>query len=178
MKGYKAFDKNLQCIGFQFEVGNTYRHVYELELCGSGFHFCLDLFNCFNYYNFSPDTRICEVDFDEKNVIHGGDKSATKTITIVKEIVWNDLDKHSNQIIVNDDSWKEYKNSKILVWKSKIIARENSSVEAWGNSSVVIPYSTKINIKSVNDNATIKDLSGSKPKLIIANDFEIVKYGG
>ena len=57
---------------------------------------------------------------------------------------------------------------------SSVVAWDNSSVVARGNSSVVIPYSKKINIKSVSENATIKDLSGNKPKLIIANDFDIV----
>ena len=93
---------------------------------------------------------------------------------------------------INDQSWREYKNTKIYVKNSKVrifhcsvVAWENSSVEAWGNSSVVakgnssvvIPYSASVKIKDVSGNATVKDLSGIKPKIIIANDFEIVKFG-
>jgi hypothetical protein len=57
--------------------------------------------------------------------------------------------------------------------------RETSSAgEMWGTSSVAIPYSKTVDIKSLNNNATIKDLSGYKPKIIIASDaeFEIVKF--
>jgi hypothetical protein len=68
-------------------------------------------------------------------------------------------------------------NSSVVAWEnSSVVAWENSSVVAWGKSQILIPYSKNINIKSVNDKATIKDLSDIKPKLIIANDFEIVKF--
>lgn len=41
MKGYKGFDKNLQCRGFQYEVGKTYElGDKKLEMCSNGFHFC------------------------------------------------------------------------------------------------------------------------------------------
>jgi hypothetical protein len=47
----------------------------------------------------------------------------------------------------------------------------------WGRSQVFIPSSKNVKIVSINDNATVKDLS-DKPKLIVANDFEIVTYEG
>lgn len=88
MKGYKVFNPDWKCRGFQFEVGKTYELSGEISLCNRGFHFCLRLNDCFNYYNFNSNNKVAEIEFNENNVIHGEDKSVTSKITIVKELTW------------------------------------------------------------------------------------------
>ena len=38
MIGYKGFDKDMKCRGFQYEVGKEYKED-KAEICESGFHF-------------------------------------------------------------------------------------------------------------------------------------------
>ena len=40
MKGYKGFDKNLKCRGFQYEIGKEFEEDVKPECCERGFHFC------------------------------------------------------------------------------------------------------------------------------------------
>jgi hypothetical protein len=66
------------------------------------------------------------------------------------------------------------------MWESSQVKEMlgNSQVNVMrGSSQVFIPSSKNVKIVSINDNATVKDLS-DKPKLIVANDFEIVTYEG
>jgi hypothetical protein len=51
MIGYKAFDSNLMCKGFQYEIGKTYEFDGDIELCSAGFHFCENITDCFYYYS-------------------------------------------------------------------------------------------------------------------------------
>jgi len=67
--GYKVFDKHLQCRGFQYEIGKTFEHAGPIQICNSGFHLCDHLIDCFNYYEWSPENRVCVVNYDSRTLL-------------------------------------------------------------------------------------------------------------
>ncbi len=83
MKGYKAFNKDLTCRGFQYEIGKTYTHNGKIELCESGFHFCIKCAYCFDYY--PRDARICEIEA-LGDIDHDECKYVTNKIKIIREL--------------------------------------------------------------------------------------------
>ena len=90
IKGYKVFNSDWTCRGFQYEVGKTYKHNGNIEMCGAGFHFCRKASDCFNYYDFNSNNKVAEVEAIGL-VETQGDKSVTDEIVIVKEIEWREL---------------------------------------------------------------------------------------
>src|SRR6185503_14235881 len=46
---FKAFNEDMTCRGFQFEVGKTYQEAQAI-LCQTGFHACPLPFDCWSYY--------------------------------------------------------------------------------------------------------------------------------
>ena len=58
---YKAFDKNMQCRGFQYEVGKEYEMDGEIECCNRGFHACKSPLEVWDYYDML-DSRYAEVE--------------------------------------------------------------------------------------------------------------------
>ena len=90
VKGYKVFNPDWTCRGFQYEVGKTFEHDGNIELCGSGFHFCQKASDCFNYYDFNSNNKVAEVEALDL-VETKGNKSVTNKIHIVREIPWQEL---------------------------------------------------------------------------------------
>ena len=78
MKGYKGFDKDFKCRGFQFEPGKTYEHDGDARACESGFHFCENPFDVWGYYPPS-DSRFAEVTGTGKTDKHDGDSKVACT---------------------------------------------------------------------------------------------------
>ena len=90
VKGWKVFDKDLKCRNFQFKVGETFVEKGNPSLCHNGFHFHTHSSHLFNYYNFSTDNRVCEIEA-HGYVENGDDKSCCCTIKIVRELTWDEV---------------------------------------------------------------------------------------
>ena len=90
IKGYKVFNPDWTCRGFQYEVGKTYKHNGNIKMCESGFHFCQKAVDCFNYYSFDPNNKVAEVEAIGL-VETRKDKSVTDEIVIIREISWQEL---------------------------------------------------------------------------------------
>lgn len=58
---YKAFDKNMQCCGFQYEVGKEYEMDGEIKCCNRGFHACKSPLEVWDYYDIL-NSRYAEVE--------------------------------------------------------------------------------------------------------------------
>ena len=92
MEGYKVFEPDWTCRGFQYEVGKTFEEDVTPSCCNRGFHFCTELKDCFNYYPFDPDNKVAKViALGEINVSLSDSKCCTNKIQIVEEISWEDV---------------------------------------------------------------------------------------
>ena len=58
---YKAFDKNMQCRNFQYEVGKEYEMDGEIKCCNRGFHACKSPMEVWDYYDIL-NSRYAEVE--------------------------------------------------------------------------------------------------------------------
>ncbi|EGT5005365.1 hypothetical protein DAF95_09510 [Clostridioides difficile] len=90
IEGYKVFNPDWTCRNFKYEVGKTYEHDGDIEVCEAGFHFCQKVIDCFNYYYFDNKNKVAKIEAIGL-IKTDGDKSVTNKITIVKEIKWEEL---------------------------------------------------------------------------------------
>ena len=97
MRGFKATNSDMTCIGYQYELGKTFEMpIEEVRLCKSGFHYCPNLVNVFDYYGLGNGNRFFEVEaeasVDESaDLWMTKDKLATHKITFVRELTDDEI---------------------------------------------------------------------------------------
>ena len=106
MIGYKAFNKDLTCRGFQYEIGQTYSMDESPIPCQRGFHFCKSIAETYEYYSMSDNTRICKIEALGEVQTNDDKKYCTNVIKILEEIT-EDWERKGN----SNSSNSGYRNS-------------------------------------------------------------------
>ena len=114
IKGYKGFDKDLKCRGFQYEVGKEYS-TDKAVACNTGFHYCENPMDVLGFYTPCDDTgnpnRFCEVegsgDFDTSK----DDKLCCTRLKVNAEIGLQGLIKAGVKFILDRVKWNDNKQS-------------------------------------------------------------------
>jgi hypothetical protein len=104
MKGYKGFDNDLKCRGFQYEVGKTYECEGKITLCENGFHFCEDPKRICDYYGDLTTCRYCEIEASGE-IVKGEGKCVCSKITIVREISFAGVPYRSSNEGTRNTGW-------------------------------------------------------------------------
>lgn len=82
MKGYKATNKDMTCLGYQYELGKE--HVFDgpIKICKNGFHYCDNLDSVMDHYRLTPASRYFEVEIpDDADVVMDDTLNARKFVT-------------------------------------------------------------------------------------------------
>jgi len=93
MKAYKAFDKDLKCRDFQFEIGTKYKVSGKAVMCENGFHTCGDILSTSIFYKLDPlKSRWAEVEIPDNSLYDSeNNKYCSKTIDIIREIDFEEI---------------------------------------------------------------------------------------
>ncbi len=90
ISAFKGFDKNIQCRGFQFEVGKTYTATGKIKTCHNGFHACENPWDVLGYYAFNEGNRFAKVTLSGATD-READKIAAETITVEQELTFGEM---------------------------------------------------------------------------------------
>ena len=145
MKAYKG-SYNGKCKGKTFEVGKTYTHDEKIEMCKSGFHFCLNAIDVLQYYPYKKDFVLFEIEVKDGNFITEGNKSVTKSFKVLRKVPKKEYEKllqikldSKGKVIWYKDSngfelnWKYDSKGKVIWYKDSTGFEQNWKYDSKGN---------------------------------------------
>ena len=175
--GYKGFDKNMQCRGFQFEEGKEYE-CEDAIICEKGFHFCENPLDVWDYYGPSDGNLFAEVTGSGMVVDHNKDskKSSTK-IKINAKLSLAGFIKASVDFLLSKS--KEDKNVNAASGNySKLAASGNySKLAASGNYSKLAASGDSSQLAASGDSSQLA-ASGNYSKLAASGDSSKLAASG
>jgi len=98
---YKGFDKDFQCLGFQYQIGQTYECGGKIIACENGFHACENPLDVWTYYG-PFESRFAVVQLSGNQAKHEYDsKIAAAKITIEAELSLGDFIKKAVDWVID-----------------------------------------------------------------------------
>ena len=173
MKGYKGFDKDLKCRGFQYEVGKTFEEDVVPKVCEKGLHFCEYPLDVLAYYPPVDGNRFCEVEAlgDIAKNDHCDDtKVATNKLKISAEISLKNLIDASIQFVY--DHVKKDKKKSAHKEKPNTVA-SNSGYSSVASNSGYSSVASNSGDRSVASNSGYSSVASNSGKNGIAAVFGI-----
>ena len=104
IQGYKGFNKDMTCQGFQYKEGETYEHKGELKICNSGFHFRENPLDCWSYYSLLDSIFHKVISLGKTDNCKTDTKIATTKIQIGAKISLSDMIKASVNFVISKTS--------------------------------------------------------------------------
>lgn len=131
IQGYKGFDENLKCRGFQFAIGSTFKQDGKIKACENGFHFCENPLDVFDYYP-PANSRYCYVE-GSGELAKDDDKTACSVLKVKAEIGLPGLIKAGVEYIKTRVNWD---NAKVTSAGDYSVATNTSDYSAATSSGI------------------------------------------
>ena len=181
IKAYKAFEKDMTCRYFQYEVGKEYEMDGKIECCTRGFHACESPLALFFYYDIFS-SRFAEVELSGTIDRRDGTLLCASRIEVKKELTLRD-------IINAGFEWIKHNETPIVIARfgmysdkgcdaNKIVAfHQGAKLDSYGRYAQLVSLSELSNIGSLGDYAVIA-LSGDNGHIASSGfDARIVSLG-
>ena len=109
--GIKAFNNDLKCRDFQFEIGKSYTVDGTIKACNHGFHFCQNPLDTLSYYplidNNGNLTRFAKVKGTGSVDLSEKDKVCVSNIEIIEELQLKDFINNGVEFLLKEGSTSE-----------------------------------------------------------------------
>nr|DAO65139.1 MAG TPA: hypothetical protein [Caudoviricetes sp.] len=173
IKSYKAFDKNMQCRGFQYKVGKEYEMDGEIKCCERGFHACKSPMEVWDHYDML-NSRFAEVEQSGKIEEEGDStKVCSSRIKIKAELKLADIIKIGVEWLKDITSPSKVKTDVAQIGSSGYYAQIGSS----GDSAQIGSSGYSAQIGSSGDSAQIGS-SGDYAKIGSSGDSAKIGSSG
>ena len=181
IKAYKAFEKDMTCRYFQYEVGKEYEMDGKIKCCTRGFHSCESPFELFFYYDMCG-SRFAKVELSGTIDRRDGTLLCASHIEVKKELTLRD-------IINAGFEWIKRNASPVVIArfgmysdkgfdaKTMVAFHQGVKLDSYGRYAQLVSLSELSNIGSLGDYAVIA-LSGDNGHIASSGfDARIVSLG-
>ena len=152
---YKGFNQDWTCLGYQYEVGKTYEHKEDVEVCESGLHACEYPLDVFSYYNPS-ESKFAVVKMSGETSKDSDDtKTASAKITIETEINLPEMVKKAVEWIKGKVDWDAAKISNTGNRSAATNTGYRSAAEVSGKQSIAVALGWQSKAKASIDGAIV-----------------------